>query len=56
MMAAGWLAKATANETERAGYLQDAFGFYTAAGGRWDISPYISWDESYPEAVVLLLE
>lgn len=39
MMAAAWLAKATANETERAGYLADAFQFFTAGGGRWDISP-----------------
>ena len=39
MMAAAWLAKATTDEKERAGYLQDAFQFYTAGGGRWDISP-----------------
>lgn len=39
MMAAAWLAKATTDEKERAGYLQDAFQFYTAGGGRWDIPP-----------------
>jgi hypothetical protein len=37
------------------GYLTAAHKHYTDAGGRWQVSPYVSWDAAFPPAIVLLL-
>ena len=39
----------------KAAYNSEAFGWYTADGGRWNISPYVSWEDMSASAAVVML-